>query len=134
MTAQTTEARTYRGTSNTNVRGNTATRRRRREWLVNRFRADVDARVTFDADGTVMETTDRHDSPLPDGADVFGIFAACRCYRCGELLTVHTVTADRIVPGCEDGTYDLTNVRPCCQRCNSVTGGVLGAARKAGRR
>lgn len=49
----------------------------------------------------------------------------CRCYRCGELLTVDTVTVDRIVPGCQGGTYRRDNIRPACGTCNSSTGALL---------
>lgn len=53
--------------------------------------------------------------------------AACRCYRCGTLLTVDTVTVDRIKPGCKGGTYRRDNIRPACGPCNSETGGGLRA-------
>lgn len=51
-----------------------------------------------------------------------GAEPACRCYRCGALLTADTLTVDRIVPGCQGGTYKRSNIRPACPRCNSVTG------------
>jgi hypothetical protein len=50
---------------------------------------------------------------------------ACRCYRCGVLLTVDTVTIDRIVPGAKGGTYRRSNIRPACGSCNSETGGAV---------
>lgn len=117
-----------RGTSNTNSRGNASDRRRRREWLVENYRADVD----------VIESTQHWQSPysIAHGEGV----PACRCFRCGRLLTAETVTVDRIIPGAEGGTYGgpvrdqrdgRTNVRPACQPCQSETGGALGAARKA---
>lgn len=97
---------THRGTTNRNVRGSSTDRRRRREWLVATFRADVDL----------------------DGAP------ACRCYRCGRLLTVDTVSADRIDLGCEGGRYKRDNIRPSCLPCQSSTGGAVGAARLKARR
>lgn len=73
---------------------------------MNTFRADVD----LDAAGKIVE---------------HGLgYAACRCYRCGVLLTVSTVTVDRIVPGCQGGTYRRNNIRPACAPCNTVTGAV----------
>ena len=51
------------------------------------------------------------------------------CYRCAELLDWFTVTIDRILPACDGGTYRLEGIRPACGRCNSVTGGRIGAAR-----
>lgn len=87
-----------RGTTNSNVRGSSYTRRARRRWLV----------VTFES----------NEGP-----------GFCRCYRCGQLLTEHTVTVDRIVPGCRGGRYVRSNIRPACAHCNSTTGGsVRGAA------
>lgn len=107
---------TARGTSNSNERGNVEDRRRRREWLVATYRADVDM-ITFGVEG--------------EAGSYFGLgrwlrdAPACRCYRCGELLTVDTVTVDRIVPGCRGGTYRRTNIRPACSRCNSETGATV---------
>ncbi len=89
---------TTRGTTNGNARGGSADRRRRREWLVETFRADVD---------------------MPLG------IPACRCYRCGKLLTADTVGVDRIIPGCQGGTYRRNNIRPACGPCNSITGGSV---------
>jgi hypothetical protein len=86
-----------RGTTNRNARGSADARRRRREWLVTTYRADVDAAGE----------------------------PACRCYRCGVLLTVDTVSADRIKPGCQGGTYRRSNIRPACVSCNSITGGAV---------
>ena len=105
-----------RGTSNGNARGNSEDRRRRREWLVETYRANVDLlyRTSWLDYSTVV-----HEVPLGQGQ------AACRCYRCGVLLTVSTVTVDRIVPGCQGGTYRRSNIRPACGDCNSETGGPL---------
>lgn len=54
-----------------------------------------------------------------------GAEPACRCYRCGQLLTVDTVTVDRIRPGCQGGTYRRDNIRPACGTCNSSTGATV---------
>jgi hypothetical protein len=54
----------------------------------------------------------------------------CRCYRCGIGLTVETVTVDRIIPGCQGGTYSRSNIRPSCLSCNQITGGHLGSQRR----
>lgn len=88
--------RVKRGTSNSNQRGNTRDRAARRKWLLETFRADVDF----------------HGEP------------ACRCYRCGVLLVESTITVDRIVPGCQGGTYRRNNIRPACSVCNTATGSV----------
>jgi len=103
-----------RGTTNTNARGSSASRARRREWLVETYRADVDA----------LTVTSQF--RLPFG---FGV-PACRCYRCGRLLTAITLTVDRIIPGCKGGTYRRDNIRPACGPCNYETGGHLGAKRR----
>jgi HNH endonuclease len=115
---------TRRGTTNRNDRGNTTSRRRRREWLVETYRADVDV---LDETVNVAGTLFTHKRLVHHGRGE----PACRCYRCGCLLTVDTVTADRIIPGIEGGTYKRSNIRPACMTCNASTGGKLGAARKA---
>lgn len=106
---------TRRGTSNTNARGSSADRRRRREYLVTTYRANVDALPRL--------TGGLRSVPLGRG------IPCCRCFRCATLLTVDTVTVDRIVPGCQGGTYRRNNIRPACATCNESTGGALGASR-----
>lgn len=113
------QALARRGTSNTNQRGSAESRRRRREWLVETYRANVD--LEFYGDFAV--------EIVPFGTGT----PACRCYRCGDLLTTVTVTVDRIIPGCVGGTYRRDNIRPACGQCNSETGGPL-AHRKPSRR
>lgn len=124
----------HRGTSNRNRRGSSEDRAVRRAWLVQTYRADVDAidpealgvRVSnlFGVPAGLVGTTER--IPCAKGTGI----PACRCYRCGRLLTVDTVTVDRIIPGCQGGTYRRNNIRPACGPCNSETGGAL-ATRKA---
>jgi hypothetical protein len=101
-----------RGTSNSNERGSSEARRRRREWLVKTYRADLSIH-RWDSEIHQMV-------PQP----------TCRCYRCGCLLTVDTVTVDRIIPGCKGGKYRRDNIRPACGRCNSETGGALSHEKK----
>lgn len=102
-----------RGTTNGNARGGSAERARRRAWLVETYRANVDVIVV-----------DLHHGPLTvevvKGTE--GATPACRCYRCGVLLTEDTLTVDRIKPGCRGGTYARSNIRPACGTCNSSTG------------
>lgn len=105
-----------RGTTNRNDRGSSYARRIRREWLVTTYRADKDLGMFGPCNVGWGEP-------------------ACRCYRCGDLLTVDTVTADRIKPGIEGGTYARANIRPACGHCNSSTGQALAIARrKSGKR
>ena len=110
-----------RGTSNGNARGSSADRAARRAWLLTTYRADVD--VLANEDGEIV-------SVVPVGSITVDTYVgswtrACRCYRCGALLTENTVTVDRIVPGCQGGTYRRNNIRPACSKCNSETGGRL---------
>jgi hypothetical protein len=107
-----------RGTSNGNERGSAEGRRRRREWLVATYRADVDLVMNQRRHKGVVYLRPM-EVPLGQGTP------ACRCYRCGALLTVETVTADRIKPGCQGGTYKRSNIRPACGLCNSITGGAV---------
>jgi hypothetical protein len=115
---QATKPLATRGTSNGNARGSSEARRRRRTWLVETYRADVDVQVIELFHGPLLVPV-----TASQGAD--GAQPACRCYRCGALLTADTVTVDRIKPGCRGGTYARTNIRPACGPCNSETGGPL---------
>lgn len=85
-----------RGTSNSNARGSTKDRRRRKHWLLDTFgdgiTADCSLKITTGCLGTVDITT---------------------------------ITVDRIVPGVEGGTYARTNIRPACSPCNCHHGGLL---------
>jgi hypothetical protein len=101
-----------RGASNGNSNGNSTDRRRRREWLVETYRADADAHPKVFRSGYGID--------VPFGTGI----PACRCYRCGGLLTADTVTVDRIKPGCQGGTYARNNIRPACSDCNEKTGGA----------
>lgn len=100
-----------RGTTNKNARGGSEERRRRRAWLVETYRADVD-----------LFTLSLYHGPEVIEVNPGDGEAACRCYRCGQLLTIDTVTVDRIIPGIHGGTYRRNNIRPACGRCNSQTG------------
>ena len=99
---------TLRGCTNRNARGSAADRRARRRYLVDTF-----------------------GWRLPDGTGL-----VC-CFRCEVPLLEHedpeapgqAVTVDRIVPGCEGGSYARSNIRPACSGCNSETGGRLGGLR-----
>lgn len=113
-------------------RGNNEQRAARRRWLVATFRANVDvlphplsneelarlgraSQCEWDVGSRLWRV------PLGEGEP------ACRCYRCGKLLTEETVTADRIKPGCQGGTYRRENIRPACggsEGCNQTAGGA----------
>lgn len=115
------EKKATRGTTNRNDRGGSPARRRRREWLVATYRANRNVTVIVMRDGGQL---------LVDvDLDTEGSFPACRCYRCGQLLTEDTVTVDRIIPGCQGGTYRRDNIRPACGPCNSLTGGAVRGSR-----
>jgi 5-methylcytosine-specific restriction endonuclease McrA len=119
---------THRGTSNSGKNGSAAGRRRRKRWLIETYRADVDVLVLPTLRDDVYETLKPYldkllaDPAVPTGflgwVDEHGIRndladnaftvwtvprglgeAACRCYRCGRLLWYCTVEVDRIVPG-----------------------------------
>lgn len=106
-----TAVRSEASIAHSNARGSTEDRRRRREYLVRVYRADRDADPFLDP-----RIRQYGGLGMGDGEP------ACRCYRCGCLLTVDTVTADRIVPGCKGGTYRRSNIRPACFDCNHETG------------
>lgn len=109
-----TETATRRGTSNSNARGSTLNRRRRRAWLMETFRADMDLAPDW-------ETTDNVYVPVGQGIPLV------RCYRCGDLMSEKEMTIDRIIPGHKGGTYRRNNIRPACGPCN------FGSTRAIGR-
>lgn len=121
-------------TSNGNVSGNSEDRRRRKLWLVETYRADVDILFVTAGPAGAWEQSIERDQKLEEWVLLeelphATVVPACRCYRCGKLCTVETVTADRIIPGILGGTYRRNNIRPACGSCNSRTGGKLGASR-----
>lgn len=125
-----------RGTSNSNDRGNTRTRAKRRAWLLDTWAADEPLlRVTW-ADGQVEVDRSGTFGWRPDwlreqpGVAEVEVLATARCYRCGALVHDGTVSVDRINPG---GPYSNDNIRPACDNCNSATGGHLAAARSVGK-
>lgn len=119
-----------RSTSNANVRGNSTARRRRREWLVETFAADVVWATREGYSGTpVIRLTDA-DGLRKLATAGWTIVKVCRCYRCGTLLSADDVSPDRIIPGCEGGTYRRNNIRPSCLDCQTKTGSALGHQRK----
>jgi hypothetical protein len=82
-------------------------------WLVETYRANSDLVLIQLPYGPVAVEVERG----TEGAE-----PACRCYRCGVLMTEATLTVDRIKPGCHGGTYARSNIRPACGTCNSSTG------------
>lgn len=93
-----------RGTSNGNVTGSAQDRRRRRQWLLDEYGNGESAPCMLG--GPWVE-------------------------HCLVVVTIETLTVDRIVPGCEGGRYTRDNIQPACGPCNERQGGELGTARKA---
>jgi hypothetical protein len=91
-----------RGTTNRNVRGSSYTRRARKIWLLS-------AAAGFGGDGTTVP-----------------------CYRCTAVLTLDTITVDRRLAGILGGTYERSNIRPSCVRCNSISGNEIRELIRAG--
>jgi hypothetical protein len=116
-----------RGTSNSNDRGSAEQRRRRKQWLLETYRADVDLRLMHDPTVATLDLTSGRPVcqllwvPVQRGEGV----PAARCFHCGDLLTFETITTDRIIPGCFGGTYRRNNIRPACAKHNSELGGGL---------
>ena len=116
-----------RGTSNGNLRGSSTTRRARRAWLVTTYASNVRGLcrcyrcgvLLFNADCIPPEVISSNRYPgtylVPSG----------RVTTVPEYLLVLPLTVDRIIPGCQGGTYRRTNIRPACGDCNSETGGGL---------
>lgn len=90
-------SRARRGTSNSNSRGNSKDRQRRRRWLIDTY-----------GDGT----------SAPCWLAVPGV--------CAKVVTVDTVSVERVTPGHAGGTYRRNNIRPACSACQSHQGGLFG--------
>lgn len=52
------------------------------------------------------------------------------CHYCRVELDVDTITVDRIIPGCQVGTYRRGNIQPTCPLCNPREGGRLRSGRQ----
>ena len=115
-----------RGTTNGNARGSSYSRARRRAWLLSTYAADV--QVISWAGGFIHPETPEAQAhamaALEEERKDYELLATCRCFRCGDLLVDGTLTVDRIIPGCQGGTYRRNNIRPACGDCNSETGGA----------
>ena len=55
----------------------------------------------------------------------YGDGSTAPCYSCKKRLKGQFLEADRIIPGILGGTYQRTNIRPCCGDCNIRTGNVV---------
>jgi 5-methylcytosine-specific restriction endonuclease McrA len=116
-----------RGTTNGCERGSAEDRRRRKNWLLETYAADVQL---IKAEYTWGAEVDHYLLTVEKLLEYEVVLSAeyvptCRCYRCGKLLWFETLTVDRIIPGCMGGTYRRNNIRPACAKCNSKTGGPL---------
>ena len=119
-----------RSTTSKNSQGNTEDRRRRKQYLLDTYRANVDLSpaVALAVDlGYVLEPWQRELLTVPVGEGI----PAARCFHCGGLLVLDEISPDRIKPGCLGGSYRRENVRPSCLTCNLRLGGRLGAQRRA---
>lgn len=91
-----------RSTSNKNITGSAADRRKRKQWLLDTF-----------GDGETAK-------------------CEIRCHPdCLEFVDFDTLWVDRYpTPGVYGGKYTRDNIRPSCPVCNMSDGGKLGAERK----
>ena len=46
------------------------------------------------------------------------------CEYCGHRTSVHELTVDRVIPGCQGGEYVDGNMVLCCSMCNSHKAGL----------
>lgn len=133
-----------RKSTSKNAQGSAEDCRRRKRYLLETYRADVDAivfRHIWDGHLVVTpgprpwapdELLDLLELEQDTDLELVGREIACRCYRCGTLLVFATMTVDRIVPGAvrtaeypKGGTYVRRNVRPACPTCNYGEGSRL---------
>lgn len=111
-----------RGTTNGNARGSAEDRRKRRAWLMVAWASDRPGLVRCYRCGCLLYNPDVTTAELQvcmRGLDVYDTFRLA------------ALTIDRIVPGCQGGTYRRNNIRPACGGCNSETGGATRRKGKA---
>lgn len=100
-----TQSADRRSTSNGNAAGSSSQRRARKLWLIS-------AEAGFGGDGVSVP-------------------CHLKCSdECLVRVTIVTIWVDRIIPGCEGGTYRRGNIQPSCGPCNMSHGGKLGAKRR----
>lgn len=87
---------------NGNQRGSAADRRARKQWLLDTFGDGTEAMCH-------LELSD----------------------RCEMVVTLATISVDRIVPGHLGGRYTRDNIQPACKPCNDVQGGRITAGKRA---
>lgn len=121
---------TRRGTSNSNERGSSYTRRSRRAWLVLTYASDVPGLCRCYRCGRLLFNPDTQETHPITGMLVFPTEFVLEYGT--QVWAAKPMTVDRILPGCKGGTYRRNNIRPACGGCNSETGGALAArGRKA---
>lgn len=55
----------------------------------------------------------------------YGDGKSAPCYSCSQKVSGVRLEADRIIPGILGGTYQRTNIRPCCPTCNIRSGNAV---------
>jgi 5-methylcytosine-specific restriction endonuclease McrA len=48
-----------------------------------------------------------------------------KCYYCGKVITLKTVTRDHFIPLTKGGTNEISNIVPACVSCNCSKGNKL---------
>ena len=58
-------------------------------------------------------------------ARLFGHIAIAPCYYCRRVFTYHDLTIEHIIPLCQGGTNDSSNITLACAPCNHERGRVV---------
>lgn len=114
----TTSTLATRGTSNGNQRGSATDRRARRAWMITNYASNVPGYCRCYRCGVLLYNPDNHPNI------VLGSSIELELSN-GQLHHAVPLTIDRIIPGCQGGTYRRQNIRPACGHCNSETGAVV---------
>lgn len=114
-------AMSERGTTNGNARGSAEDRRKRRAWIMGAWASDRPGFVRCYRCGALLYNADADAGPFEHAWQQYVVLSG----------KAHPLTIDRIVPGCQGGTYRRNNIRPACGACNSETGG---ASRRKGKK
>ena len=118
-----------RGTTNGNARGSAEDRRKRRAWIMEAWASDQPGFVRCYRCGVLLYNPDAPPAAVATMLTAYG--EAVALGHLARVLSTYPLTIDRIVPGCQGGTYRRNNIRPACGTCNSETGGATRRKGKA---
>jgi 5-methylcytosine-specific restriction endonuclease McrA len=90
------------------------------------YRADFNDWLSWKSAALVSSFKQRHDECHFDVSDMKSWVVKCpkSCHYCEIKLTEKTFGVDHALPLARGGTNDISNLRQCCQNCNTIKGAL----------